>query len=47
MTTTGAALPTFLVFNPTVKSFDWSAAAASDAGTYNVDVTGTLSNGQS
>jgi len=46
MTTTGASLPSFLVFNPTLRTFDWSAATASNAGTYNVDVIGKLNNGQ-
>ena len=46
MSATGAALPSFLVFNPTLKSFSWSAATIANAGTYNVDVTGKLTNGQ-
>jgi hypothetical protein len=42
---TGAALPSFLIFDSSLRSFDWLAASATDAGTYNIDVMGTLTNG--
>jgi hypothetical protein len=40
ISTTGAILPSFIVFNPTLRSFNWATATAGNAGTYNIDVTG-------
>jgi hypothetical protein len=45
MSTTGAILPTFLLFDPVLRKFDWAAATSANSGTYNIDVTCTINNG--
>lgn len=41
----GAALPTFIVFNPLTRTFSWAGVALANIGTYNIQVTGIVGNG--
>ncbi len=40
----GAALPTFIVFDPLTKTFSWSGVTLANVGTYNIMVTGVAGN---